>query len=60
MGVLGGFYAYRSLGMSAWVFKGRFYAYRSLGMSAWVFKEGFMHIDLWGCQHGCLKRVFCI
>ena len=26
-------------------------------MSAWAFKEGFVHIDLWGHQHGCLSRV---
>ena len=39
---------------------GGFYAYRSLGMSAWVFMEGFMHIDLWGRQHECLKRVLYI
>ena len=25
-----------------------------------MFKEGFAHIDLWGCQHGCLRRVLCI
>ena len=28
-----------------------------MGTSAWVFKEGFVHIDLLGHQHGCLRRV---
>ena len=36
---------------------GGFRTYRSMGTSAWVFKEGFIHIDLWGHQHGCLRRV---
>ena len=52
-----GFFAYRSMGTSAWVFKEVFFAYRSLGTSAWVFKEGFVHIDLCEHQHGRLRRV---